>query len=52
MKADGTPHTVPGWVLRRFNQLEKAGWTIIGKDKFIQKHYHHDKNDNPVSRRQ
>lgn len=51
-KADGTPHTNPGWVLRRFNELEKAGWKVIGKEKFIQRHFKNDKKDNTVSRRQ
>ena len=38
-KADGTPHTNPGWVLRRFNELERRGWTIVGREKFVQKFY-------------
>jgi hypothetical protein len=38
-KADGTPHTNPGWVLRRFKELERSGWTIINREKFVEHHY-------------
>lgn len=31
-KADGTPHTDPGWVSRRINQLIRMGW-VLEKDK-------------------
>lgn len=48
-KADGTPHTNPSWVIRRFNELEKAGW-IIDRKKFIQRNKKNGK-DHAVSRR-
>jgi hypothetical protein len=38
MKADGTPHTDPRWVIRRFNQLEKAGWKV-DREVFVKKHF-------------
>lgn len=44
LKRDGKPHTSPSWVLRRVNQLERVGWTIIGKEAFIKHHYESNSN--------
>ncbi len=38
-RADGTPMTSPGWVLRRFSELEKAGWEIINREEFKKRHF-------------
>lgn len=32
-KTDGLPHTNNGWVTRRFNELNKAGWNIVKDDR-------------------
>jgi hypothetical protein len=42
-KADGTPHTSPAWVLKRFNELRRMGWRIVGYEKFVEHHYHSKK---------
>lgn len=35
----GAPLKSPAMVIHRFKQLEKAGWLIIGRREFVQRHW-------------